>query len=172
MIDLVRPRSFVPVHGTIHHLTRHAALAREAGVAEVCVIENGRVAEVAQGRVMLGEAHKAGRVHVWGGKEVAPQILRERAALAEEGVATAVVCVDHAGSVTECLLSTRGVADDPDELASIRGAIRAVVAELDATADDATIAEHARLAIRRAFHKSRHFKPVTIVHVVRKEAGA
>ena len=46
MIELVRPKCFVPVHGTIHHLTRHAELAREMGVPSVAVTENGRVVEV------------------------------------------------------------------------------------------------------------------------------
>ena len=46
MIDLVRPAAFVPVHGTRHHLERHAALARDAGVGDVLVIENGELAEL------------------------------------------------------------------------------------------------------------------------------
>ncbi|MGH7327679.1 MAG: ribonuclease J, partial [Polyangiaceae bacterium] len=46
MIELTRPRAFIPLHGTMHHLSRHAKLAREAGVANVLVIENGAVAEI------------------------------------------------------------------------------------------------------------------------------
>src|SRR5690606_38553661 len=44
MLELTRPRAFLPVHGTLHHLLRHAELARSWGVAETLVIENGRVA--------------------------------------------------------------------------------------------------------------------------------
>jgi ribonuclease J len=168
MIDLVRPRCFLPVHGTIHHLTRHAALAREAGVAEVAVIENGRVAHLTNGRLELGDALPAGRVHVWAGREVSAGVLRERAILAEEGVALAVVTVDAAGSVVDIFLATRGTSDDPADGEIAKGAVRAAIAELDASADDAVVAEHARLAIRRAFNKSRGSKPVTIVHVVRE----
>src|SRR5262249_2893369 len=51
MIELVVPRAFVPVHGTMHHLVQHAELARGLGVPSVCVLENGDVAEVKEGTV-------------------------------------------------------------------------------------------------------------------------
>jgi ribonuclease J len=172
MIDVVRPRCFVPVHGTIHHLTRHAALAREAGVPEVAVIENGRVAEVTRERVALGPSFEAGRVHVWAGREVPAGVLKERAVLAEHGVVLAVVTLDAAGSVTDASLTTRGVAGDARELEDVKGAVRAAIAELDVAADDAAVAEHARLAVRRAYFKARGTKPVTVVHVVREGQGA
>jgi ribonuclease J len=169
MIDLVRPRCFVPVHGTIHHLTRHAALAREAGVPEVAVVENGRVVEVAQDRLALGDTVPSGRVHVWAGREVPQTVIRERQILAEHGIVMAVVTVDAAGSAASVSLAIRGVAHDEADLAEAKGAVRAAVAEVDAATDDAVVAEHARIAIRRTFSKARGTKPVTIVHVVRGE---
>ncbi len=179
MIELVRPRCFLPVHGTIHHLTRHAALAREAGVREVAVVENGRVAHLvgdkmngSTDKIEIGQALPAGRVHVWAGKEVPASILRERAVLAEDGVAMAVVTVDAAGTVVDTFLATRGASTDPADVENARGAVRAAIAELDASADDATIAEHARLAIRRTFKHARGTKPVTLVHVVRAKGSS
>ncbi len=50
MIELTRPRAFLPLHGTLHHLMRHAELAREEGVAEVLVAENGEVVELERRR--------------------------------------------------------------------------------------------------------------------------
>lgn len=176
MIELVRPRCFIPVHGTIHHLTRHAELAREAGVREVSVIENGRVAEIANAKITLGDTLTAGRVHVWAGREIAAPVLRERAVLAEEGVASCMVAVDGSGTVLDVALATRGVLDETTtesagEIASVRDAVRRAIAEIDrATASeiaDEVIAEQARLAVRRAFFKARGKKPVTLVHVRR-----
>src|ERR1700690_41718 len=63
MIELVRPRAFVPLHGTLHHLFRHAALARELGVAGVCVLENGDVGELAASGIRKSGRVNAGRVH-------------------------------------------------------------------------------------------------------------
>lgn len=170
MIELVRPKCFVPVHGTIHHLTRHAALAREVGVEQVSVIENGRVAELSEGRLDTRETVRSGRVHVFAGRAIAPPVLRERQILAEEGFASCAVGVDAAGSVVDVKLVTRGVVDEaahPDEVLAAKSAVKLAVAELDATADDARIAEHARLAVRRTFFKSRGKKPMTVVHVWR-----
>lgn len=170
MIELVRPRCFIPVHGTIHHLTRHAELAREVGVKHVSVIENGRIAEVTADALDIGNTTHAGRVHVWAGRDIPPAVLRERQVLAEEGFASCAVVVDAQGSVVDVMLVTRGVVDEaehPEELDAARAAVRRAVAELRAYADDARIAEEARLAVRRTFFKSRGKKPMTVVHVRR-----
>lgn len=173
MIELVRPKHFVPVHGTIHHLTRHGELSRETNVPtkpNVAVVENGRIVEVTRDKIALGGTEKTGRVAVYAGHELPPEILRERSFLAEEGVASCLVVVDDAGSVREVRLSTRGVIDEEEyaeELAEARANVRRAILELDASSSDETMAEHARLAIRRSFHKSRGFKPMTVVHVYR-----
>ena len=46
MMELVRPRSFMPIHGEYSFLKKHAALAQEAGIADVRVLENGDRLEV------------------------------------------------------------------------------------------------------------------------------
>jgi ribonuclease J len=170
MIELVRPRAFVPVHGTIHHLTRHAELAREAGVEEVAVIENGRVLELSGGKLTLGRALPAGRVHVWNGREVPASVIRERTVLAEDGAAFCTVVVDAAGTAVDVQLSTRGVLDETAnarELDEVRAAVRRAIAEVELPATDETMAEHARWAVRRTFQKTRGRKPITIVHLRR-----
>lgn len=169
MLELVRPQRFVPVHGTFHHLTRHAALAREAGVPHVEVIENGQVLEVTPEGLARRPGLPSGRVHVWAGREVPEAVLRERAAMAREGVASCVVTLDAAGRVADVSLATRGVVDEASaaaELEEIRGGVRREIAEL-ASREDAAIVEQARLAVRRGFHRSRGFKPVTVVHLRR-----
>ena len=168
MIELVRPKCFIPVHGTIHHLTRHAELARETGVQQVSVIENGRIAEVTDGRLELRETVHAGRVHVFAGREIPTHVLREREVLAEEGFASCAVTVGASGSVVDVTLITRGVVDEaahPEEVQAARAAVRHAIADLASHADDAQIAEQTRLAVRRSFFKSRGKKPMTVVHV-------
>src|SRR6185369_16626025 len=89
MLDLIRPRCFLPVHGTLHHLERHAELAKTKGVREVRVVENG-TAVLFDGRSLHVEGSvSAGRIAVgFGGIEVGSRVLRERAELARSGVAT------------------------------------------------------------------------------------
>jgi ribonuclease J len=168
MLELVRPKCFVPVHGTIHHLTRHAALARELGVPSIAVVENGRVAEVTEDRVMLGETVGAGRVHVWAGQEISPGILRERAALAQEGAAFCFVSLGEGSP--EVFVHTRGVMDDDrsaSHVAEAEDAVRRALADAPRHASDAELAETARLAVRRTFKHLRGLKPVTTVRLHR-----
>ena len=173
MIELTRPKCFVPVHGTIHHLTRHAELAREMGVASVAVTENGRVVEVSRdddrARVMLGETIGAGRVHVWGGQPIAPSVLKMREWMAEQGVAFCVITYG-AGGVPDVLLETRGVMDDergPKDLEAAVHEVREALAGAQEHATDEDRAELARQAIRRSFKHSRMMRPVTVVKVRR-----
>lgn len=171
MLQLVRPRSFVPVHGTIHHLTRHAQLARELGVASVAVIENGRVLEVQPDRVLPGETLGAGRVHVWGGRPVPQTVIRERMALAREGAAFCFVVLDARDAVVTVSVTTRGVMDDddsPGDLVAAETEVRRALSEEAPThATDESLAEYARLAVRRSFKARRGFKPVTVAKIHR-----
>jgi ribonuclease J len=173
MLELVRPRCFVPVHGTIHHLTRHAALAREMGVPNVTILENGRVGLVTPDGVSVGEMLGAGRVHVWAGREVTAGVLRERAALAQEGAAFCVVTIAPGGSM-DVFVHTRGVADDGDveaDHAEAAAAVRQALAEAPAHATDDHLREYARLAVRRTFKHSRGVKPITVARIHRVEPG-
>ena len=184
MLELVRPKTFIPVHGTIHHLMRHAELARECGVADVCVIENGDVVEVERAgadaepqfvRLVRKERVPVGRIPTFAGHPVAAQTLRERTWLAESGCAVVTVTVKR-GAVHEVKLVTRGVLDETLDAALLaqtqRDVAASVAQELTRAPDgqrrgasDETIAESARLATRRTIFKALGFKPLTIVSV-------
>jgi ribonuclease J len=74
--------------------------------------------------------------------------------------------------VDDLAIVTRGVLDEtehPEELEAAREAVRRAIGELDdrALADDARVAEQARLAVRRTFAKARGKKPMTVVHLRR-----
>jgi ribonuclease J len=176
MIELVRPKSFVPVHGTLHHLHRHADLARACGVGDVTILENGEVGVLDTHGVRKEGQVAHGRVHVWAGRVIAPSVLRERQAIAQEGVALVVVTVDGRGDpVGDVAIQTRGVLDlnvSPGLLLGAQRDAHDALQELPRsgpgrTNDEAAIAEAVRLAVRRSFGRSLGFKPVTVVQVVR-----
>jgi ribonuclease J len=87
MLELVRPRCFLPVHGTLQHLRSHAALAEEFGVPTVKVVEDG-VPVLCDGGVLTSESRvKHGRIAVaQGGEPLSEATLKERAELARNGV--------------------------------------------------------------------------------------
>jgi ribonuclease J len=176
MIELVRPRGFVPVHGTLHHLSRHASLARELGVPEVCVLENGDVAAFDPLALEKAGRVHAGRVHVYAHRVIPPNVLHERSALASRGAAHVVVLVDDRGRLAgDVALATRGVLDETLDAHLIAAAQKEAALAVDELEDgasggsveDASIAEAARQAVRRAFGRILGFKPLTTSTVVR-----
>ena len=179
MIELVRPRAFVPVHGTRHHLERHAELAGELGVRDVTVLENGDVGELGpEGPlVKTGRVH-TGRVAVFARRPLPASVLQERMALAAHGSVHVVVRIDASGrSAGELALTTRGVMDEGAEahlLAAARHEAEAAIDELSGGSRvgggvrpaEGAIAEAARQAVRRVLGRMLGFKPVTTVTVV------
>lgn len=90
LINLVRPRYFMPIHGELRHLKRHAALAMEVGIPaeNVVVVENGQVVELVNGKIQLAERIPGGYVFVDGESigEIDHDIVREREQLARSGI--------------------------------------------------------------------------------------
>ncbi len=90
LINLVRPKHFIPIHGELRHLHQHADLARELGIPaeRVATIENGNTVEFNNGVMKLGERVPGGYVFVDGAGvgDIGPGVVREREALARDGI--------------------------------------------------------------------------------------
>jgi ribonuclease J len=176
MIELTQPRGFVPVHGTFHHLRRHAELATESGVAETLVVENGAVVEINDAGMRVETHVPVARIHVDAGEEIADAVLRDRALLAELGMGIAVVLLDDDDQVVrEPDVITRGVIheeSEPEILAGARRAVGDAVVQLRATSpedrlDDVVIRDEVRRALKRYFRTRIGRKPLTYAVVVR-----
>lgn len=173
MIEMVRPRAFVPVHGTLHHLMRHAALARGLGVPEVLVAENGEVVELTADRPpeKVGRA-PVGRVATYAGDELPDEALRERAALARAGTAFVSVVLDARGAVVaRPEVALRGVPLARDE-AVIRAAARAAAQAIAGASEPVRarpddLAGVVRLAVRKAIEQRTRHRPVVQVLLAR-----
>ena len=170
MIELVRPRSFVPLHGTLHHLTRHAELAQGLGVASALVVENGDVAALDQEGLRRDGRWHSGRVHLGFGRPVAGETLRERGALASDGVVFAAVPVSEGRVVGPIGLVTRGLLAEP----ALSEALQAAAREAETTTepprggrvDEGALKEAVRLAVRRVLARSLGFKTQVVVTLV------
>jgi len=104
MLNLTRPKFFVPIHGEHRHLHLHAKLAREVGVPEdrTFLVEDGDILEFTgeDGRV-VGKA-TAGRVYVDGKGigDVGDAVLRDRQHLAQDGIVVVILGLDrHLGKL-------------------------------------------------------------------------
>jgi ribonuclease J len=96
MLELVRPRCFVPVHGTLAHLMRHANLAEEFGVSAVRVVEDG-VPLLCDGGSLTPETRvQQGRIAIaMGGEPLSEATLKERAELARSGLVAVALTLDR-----------------------------------------------------------------------------
>jgi ribonuclease J len=170
MLDLVQPRGFIPVHGTRHHLERHGELAREKGVGEVVVIENGEVAEVSETGLATAGRVTVGRVATWEGRTIAAPVLRERRSLARAGVLSITIVVDARGrALSPPSVQGRGVMADEGDPATFRFVALEIAKALEngAASDDGALAELARLVARRAIEAKTGRKPLCLVSVSR-----
>ncbi len=104
LLDIVRPRHFIPVHGEFRQLAAHRRIAEAVGIdpAAITIVEDGDVVELEGGRVALGEPVAAGTVLVdgLGVGDVGPVVLRDRRHLSEDGILICVLTIDsHTGEI-------------------------------------------------------------------------
>ncbi len=97
MLNLVRPRWFIPVHGERRHLSHHARLASEVGIPpdHILICEDGDMVEIGE-KVQIAGRAPAGMTFVdgLGIGDVGDEVLRDRRKLAGDGVVVVVVTAD------------------------------------------------------------------------------
>jgi ribonuclease J len=97
MLNLVKPKFFIPVHGEYRHLIRHAQLAESVGISpdNIFVAENGHVLEFSDKRGVISGRVTAGRVLVdgLGVGDVGSIVLRDRKHLSQDGIFIIVITV-------------------------------------------------------------------------------
>jgi len=100
MLNLVRPKFFVPVHGEYRMLIKHAELAKDVGILpeNIFVAENGQVLEFSRRSGRMTGRVTAGRVLVdgLGVGDVGNIVLKDRKQLSQDGILIVVLTIDHA----------------------------------------------------------------------------
>jgi ribonuclease J len=98
LLNLVRPRNFMPVHGEWRHLRAHARLASQTGVPDdrIVIAEDGVVVDLVDGAASIAGAVECGYVYVDGLTvgEVTESSLKDRRILGEEGFISVIMVVD------------------------------------------------------------------------------
>lgn len=98
MLNLVRPRYFIPVHGEYRHQHIHAELARQSGLGDedIFILENGDVLELDLESGEIVDKVATGMAFVDGFEigDAEGLVLRDRRQLAGDGILIAVVTVD------------------------------------------------------------------------------
>jgi ribonuclease J len=104
MLDAVRPRNFIPVHGEYRQLLLHSEIARDAGIADdrIIVVEDGETVELDATSLKRGDKIATGLIYVdgLGVGDVEQVVLRDRRHLAEDGILVVTLTLDRdAGNV-------------------------------------------------------------------------
>jgi ribonuclease J len=99
MINLVRPKYLVPIHGELRQLKQHAKIGMQLGIPaeNIAIVQNGQVIEFSDGQMKLGENIGSSNVFVDGSGvgDVSPDVMREREALARDGIVLVHLVVER-----------------------------------------------------------------------------
>jgi ribonuclease J len=127
MINLVRPKFFIPVHGDYRHLKRHAELAAATGVPEkVILLEDGDVLTLDREHAEKTGKVTTGRICIDNNSTadvVQDTVIRDRKHLGEDGVFLPIIAINKRTGQVEGVpeITTRGfAADDPELLRNAR----------------------------------------------------
>ncbi len=140
MINLVRPKFFIPVHGDYRHLKRHVELAIATGVPEkVLLLEDGDVLTVDREHAEKTGKVTTGRVCIDNNSTadvVEDTIIRDRKHLGEDGVFLPIIAINKRTGQVEGSpeITTRGFAADDPEL--LRNARDVVARTLEQSSDE------------------------------------
>jgi ribonuclease J len=172
MLNLTRPRYFLPVHGEYRHLLGHARLAAEVGLGpeRVFLMEDGAALQVTKSAATVVTGIPAGRILVDGKGvgDVGPVVLRDRELLAEEGmVAVAIVIDANGGIVAGPTLASRGVVyvkENEALVEELRGAVGQAFVDMPPAErrDRELLSGRLRLAVRQFFNQRLQRKPVVL----------
>jgi ribonuclease J len=169
LINLVRPKYFIPIHGDYRFLVRHAGLAMETGAVEhAIVIEDGDVLELDKTEVRKKDKVTAGRILIDSGSSidvVEDLVIRDRRILSEDGIVLAVLAIHkRTGKIEqqpEVIMRGFGGADITDQ------AREAVLKTLDSlTGEEKTdygmVKEKVRVELKRLIQKTTGRRPMVM----------
>ena len=172
VLQLVKPKYFIPVHGEYRHLFRHAALAHQLGVVsgEILLVEDGQNIEFTEDGVHRRDPVAAGRVLVDSGslEEIEEVVVRERKHLSEDGVVVPIIAIDkHTGKLeSQPEIVSRGFMSDngSDLVAGARDIVLRTIntSNAEERADWSVIKEKIRVDLKRYISKQTSKRPLIL----------
>ena len=98
ILNIIKPRYFIPVHGEYRHLMKHAKIAESLGIprSRIFVAENGQIIEISKKKAHVAGKVTAGKVLVdgLGVGDVGNIVLRDRRQLSQDGIMIVVVSIN------------------------------------------------------------------------------
>jgi ribonuclease J len=136
LLNMIKPRYFVPIHGEFRHLKHHAEIAKEVGVEEknIFLLENGDMLEITKGGAYVKKQKAGGVVYVdgLGVGDIQDVVLRDRRRLSQDGIVITVLAISISESklVSGPEIISRGFVQLDEARDLIEGAKEKVVDEV------------------------------------------
>ncbi len=171
LLNIIRPKFFVPIHGELRHLTRHAQLAQELGMPpeNTLVVENGYVLEFDRDSATVSERVPGGYVFVDGSGvgDVGPAVMRDREILGRDGFVVAIVQRDaETGQLRRVPdIISRGfvfLRDSEELLAEASDRVQELVASSPAEVKASTLEDRIRALLTDLMYQETKRRPMVI----------
>jgi len=174
VLNLVKPRNFMPVHGEWRHLRAHARLAELTGIPHrnVVIAEDGVVVDLVDGNASVVGKVPCGYVYVDGLSvgEVTEMSLKDRRILGEEGFLSVVIVVDSTTGklAASPAIHARGSGIDDSSLSEVRPKIEEVLARAaeDGINDAHQLGQLVRRTVGRWVNDTYRRRPMIIPVVI------
>jgi ribonuclease J len=173
VLNLVRPRYFVPIHGEFRQLAKHASLAqhlRGAGLEETFVLETGETLEVDRHGARRGEKVAVGRVCIDSGtvdEVVEDIVIRDRRHLSEDGFVLPIIAINKHSGKNETLpeIVSRGFMSFEDGSDLLQQARQVVARTLESSSEEertdwGVMQEKIRADLKRFLNKQTSRRPL------------
>jgi ribonuclease J len=173
VLNLLRPRYFLPIHGEYRQMAKHAALAshlRGAGLEETFTLESGETLEIDRAGARRGEKVPVGRVCIDSGtidEVVEDMVIRDRRHLSEDGFVLPIIAISKNSGRHETLpeIVSRGFMSFEDGSELLQKARQVVARTLESSSaeersDWGVMQEKIRADLRRFLNKETSRRPL------------
>ncbi len=171
MLNLVRPRYFMPIHGEFRHLVYHAQLAEKVAIPRenIFFMQDGEVLEIDDGSAGKNGKVVSGRVFIDGKGDIEDVVLRDRRKLAHDGILLVIMAMEKtSGNIASGPdIVSRGFVPEEASAALLEDARRIVAdtvkgLEPDMKQDVSIIKAKIRSVLKRFIYKTIDRRPMIV----------
>ena len=177
MLNIVRPKYFVPIHGEYRHLSYHAILGEKVGIPKenIFILENGEVIEISGTDARRNGKVTAGRVYIDGRGmgDVEDMVLRDRRRLAHDGIVLVLITIEKiTGNIISGpeIISRGFIFEDasPEVMNDVKELVSTTLRDVDRSiiADTSLLQAKIRSALKKYLRNTMDRRPMIIPIIV------
>jgi len=177
MLNMVRPKYFVPVHGEYRFLVSHSRLARKQGIPpeNVFILRNGEVLNIYEDGARIEGSVTSGRVFIDGKGvgDVEEMVLRDRRWLSQDGIVLVLITIEKPSGaiVVGPDIVTRGFIYEESSqqiLEEVRELVSNTIKELDpeVTSDQSLLQARLRNVVKKYFRNKMDRRPMIMPIII------